>query len=204
MLEKVERVLKALKRNNFEACYVETEKEALAEVLRRIPPETPVGVGGSLTINQLGIVEALSERGNPVYNHSGAANPAEMEEIRRQANNCDLYLTGINALTEDGQLVNVDGRGNRVAALAYGPAKVIAVCGTNKIVKDYNEAIDRIKNVAAPANAKRLNYDTPCVKTGRCEDCSSKQRICNIILVLQKQPFKKEIAVILVGRELGF
>ena len=116
----------------------------------------------------------------------------------------DAYFTSTNAITENGELYNVDGNGNRVAAMLYGPDKVIVICGVNKIVKDLNEAIERNKRVAAPINAKRLNKDTPCAKVGYCMDCKSKDRICNEYTVIKRQRNKDRIHVIFMNENLGY
>jgi hypothetical protein len=116
----------------------------------------------------------------------------------------DLFLSGVNAITMNGELVNIDFAGNRVNAMSYGPGKVILVAGYNKIVEDVQEAIKRIKNVAAPLNARRLNIDVPCAKLGRCVDCNSPNRICRVVVILERKPALTDILIILVGEELGY
>ncbi|MDW7740064.1 MAG: lactate utilization protein [Bacillota bacterium] len=203
MPESYEPVLEALRKNNFDACFAVDSNEACLEVLKRIPENAPVGIGGSLTVSQIGLADLLAEHNLTIHNQADGKSKEEIAAIKKKANSCEVYISGINALTEDGKLVYMDGSGNRVSAIAYGPSKVITICGVNKIVKNIDEGLQRIRDIAGPANAKRLNYNTPCAKTGKCEDCSSPQRICNIFTVIQKKPMMKDFSVILVDQELG-
>jgi len=200
-----EQAVKALQRNGFEASYVATPGEAVAKVLELVPEGASVGVGGSMTARQLGLLTALAQRGHRVVHHwQPGLSPAEDRRLRLEESACEVYLTGSNAVTLDGKLVNVDGTGNRVGAMMFGPARVIVVAGYNKIVADVDEAIARIKAVAAPMNAIRYAYKTPCALTGVCSDCASPQRICNLTGVIEKRPRSAAFTVLLIGAELGF
>jgi len=200
-----ERVTEALRRNDFDAVYCKSAAEAAAEILRLVPETGTVGLGGSWTVKELGVVEKLKARGNTILDHGapGLENE-ERVRIRRAQLTADAFLTGSNAVTMDGRLVNTDGSGNRVAAMIFGPGKVIVVAGVNKIVRDIQEAEERIRKTAAPINNRRLNLPNPCVKTGECMDCQGPTRICNVTTIVHKRPKLTEMHVIIVGEELGF
>jgi hypothetical protein len=202
--KQVERAIKALKRNNFEALFVPDAKGALGEVMKQIPDGATVGVGGSVTLTQTGILEALGKRNvHLIWPVQQAKNMEERQELIRKSFSSDIFLSGANAITEDGKLFNVDATGNRVGAMFIGPKKTIIVAGVNKIVKDLAAAEKRVKEWVAPQNIKRLNRKTPCAETGVCGDCSSPDRICNIYVTLAKRPSRTEVSVILVGERLG-
>ena len=205
-IEQISRhVVEALKKNGFNAYFVKSGKEAVNKVLELIPVNAKVGIGGSATIRELKIPDILAEKGYEVIRHDvPGLSPEEQFQIRRKELLADVFLASANAITLDGKIVSMDGTGNRVAAMAFGPKMVILVAGVNKVVKDLEDAIWRIKNVAAPMNAKRLKRDVPCVEDGLCKDCNTPDRICNILLVLEKRPSLTEYHVILVGEELGF
>lgn len=198
------KVVEALQKNNFTASYVNTKQEALDKLAALIPLEAAVGIGGSWTIKEIGIDTLLEERGNTVYNHNKPGlSPEESMALRRKEMTCDVFLTGTNALTLKGELVNVDGAGNRVAAMIFGPKKVIVVTGINKVVTNVEAAMDRIELIAAPINNKRLNRPNPCTVTGQCMDCQGPTRICNVTTVIRKKT-ATDIEVIIIGEELGF
>jgi len=202
--KQVERTVKALKKNNFEAVFFPDSKTALEEVMKLIPDGVTVGVGGSVTLTQVGILKALEKK--KIHLISPAQQAKDMDErmeLIRKSFSSDIFLSGTNAITEDGKLFNVDATGNRVGAMFVGPKKTIIVTGVNKIVKDLEAAEKRVKEWIAPQNAKRLNRKTPCVETGVCGDCSSPDRICNIYVTLAKRPSRTEVVVILVGEKLG-
>ena len=201
--KQVERTIQVLKKNNFEALFVSDSKTAFEEVMKRIPDGATVGVGGSVTLTQIGIVDALKKRNIHFISPFQAKNSEERLELTRRCFSSDIFLTGTNAVTEDGRLFNVDMTGNRVGAMFIGPKKVIVVCGVNKIVMDVEAAEKRVKWWVAPQNAKRLSKKTPCAETGVCADCSSPDRICNIYVTLAKKPSRTEVVVILVGENLG-
>jgi hypothetical protein len=202
--KQVERTIHALKKNNFEALFVPDSKAAFEEVMKRIPDGSTVGVGGSVTLMQMGLLNALERRNvQLIWPVQQAKNMDERMELIRKSFSSDFFLTSTNAITEDGKLFNVDATGNRVGAMFIGPEKTIIVSGVNKIVKDIAAAEKRVREWTAPQNAKRLNRKTPCVETGVCADCSSPGRICNIYVTLAKRPSRAEVAVILVGEKLG-
>ena len=201
--KQVERTINALKKNRFEALYVPDSKAVLEEVMKRIPDGATVGVGGSVTLNQIGLFDALKNRKVQLIWPIQAKSDEERLELTRKSFSSDIFLTGTNAVTEDGKLYNVDATGNRVGAMVIGPKKVIVVCGVNKIVPDIEGAAERVRYWAAPQNAKRLKRKTPCAETGFCADCSSPERICNIYVTLAKKPIRTELEVILVGESLG-
>ncbi|MDY0234712.1 MAG: lactate utilization protein [Gudongella sp.] len=195
------KTVEKLNENGFRAMYFNTREAALEELYKNISEEDSVGLGGSMTLLDLGVYEGLVNRGNKVFWHWKAEDKRGAIE---KALNSNVYLTSSNAVTEDGKLVNKDGAGNRVASMIYGHEKVFVIVGKNKIVNDYKEAIERIENIAAPLNAKRLNLKTPCVKTGKCSDCSSKDRICNVETIISRNPIGSEIYVYIINEELGY
>jgi hypothetical protein len=202
--KQVGRTINALKKNRFEALFVMDAKAAFEEVMKRIPDGVTVGVGGSVTLAQVGLLDALKHRKiKLIWPIQQARSDEERLELIRKSFFADVFLSSTNAVTEDGKLYNVDATGNRVGAMFIGPKKTIVVCGVNKIVKDLDAAEKRVREWAAPQNAKRLNRKTPCVETGLCEDCSSPDRICNIYVTLAKKPARTDVVVILVGEYLG-
>jgi hypothetical protein len=203
--EKAKKAIEKLLAHDFKAIYVKTKEEAAQEIWKHITPELRTGVGGSLTIRALGILERLEAQGNTVYNHWKPGLSKENNlEVRKSQMTSDVFLSSTNAITLNGELVNIDGMGNRVNSVNFGPGKVILVAGYNKIVENVQEGINRIKNVAAPLNARRLNMDIPCAKVGRCVDCNSPNRICRVIVIHERRPSLTDILIILVGEELGY
>ncbi len=201
----VTRTLSSLEKNGFKAEQVADRKEALRWLMSRISADARVGVGGSVTLREIEIVEALEQRGNTVYQHwRKGLSSQERDEIRKRQLTSDVFLTSSNAVTENGELVNIDGAGNRVASMIYGPSQTVVVVGVNKIAKDLERALDRARNVASPMNCKRLKRKTPCVKTGRCEDCDSPDRICRVVTIIERNPVKSDITVLIVREYLGF
>ena len=201
----VERTRKALERNGFESQFVPDAQSAVKAILDTIPDGAAVGIGGSMTLNQIGFFEAAKGRRMNLLNpFAQGITPEEGGELRRKIFSCDYFLCSTNAITEEGQLYNVDASGSRVGAMFFGPQKAIVVCGINKIVRDMKEARKRVWNLAAPMNAKRLARKTPCTETGVCSDCNSPGRICNISVELVKKPPRSDILILLVGEPLGF
>ena len=205
-----ERTAKNLRRNLFEAQYVENSKEARELILKSITKSDLVGLGDSVTLDEIGLIHHLENGGYRFLNpwKIGITRPESLK-IRRQALTADIFLTGTNAVTLDGKLVNIDGLGNRVAGIIFGPKKVIIVVGANKIVANIDDAISRIKRVSAPMNAIRHNFkpeETPgCTETGICCECKPPHRICcNTVIVegCSRDPLR--IKVIIVGEELGY
>jgi L-lactate utilization protein LutB len=203
-----QRCLKAvasLERNGLTAVYCETAQQARDYILAEAADATTVGLGGSLSLTALGVAEALGQEGKELLNHSapGLSREERYEVMRRQLT-CDLFLTGTNALTLDGCLVNIDATGNRVASMFFGPRKVIVVAGRNKIVDGgVAEAMLRVKQWASPPNAKRLSFNTPCAVSGFCSDCRSPDRICRITTIIDRKPRMTDLRVLVVNEELG-
>jgi hypothetical protein len=211
MEAKIQRLTGRLRENNIPAVYVENRREARVRVMSMIPDGSVVGLGDSLTLKQIGVIDALEE-GNYIFLDPWRPGTPVEENIRlkRMALTSDVFVTGTNAVTLDGKIVNVDGHGNRVAAMLFGPDKVIIVVGINKIVENLDTALQRIRNEAAPMNVKRHpDFDPmpPCGTTGICSDCSSPWRICNKTVIIERQydnsKYKPVITVVIVGEELG-
>jgi len=197
--------VKNLIRHDFEAVRVSSRSEACIEILKRVPSNKTVGIGGSVTIREIGIIEQLMKQGNILYDHwRDGLNREESPSIRKQQQSCNVYLTSANAITLNGEIINIDGFCNRISCISFGPEEVIFVAGRNKIVKDIHEGLLRIKEIAAPMNAMRFGVDTPCTKLGRCVDCDSPQRICRGILILERRPLATKMLIILVMEDLGF
>ena len=197
--------LAALKRNGFKAIYADNSREALDKVMSLIPKEAKVGIGGSVTVREVGLVEALKKQDHNIFAHwDKSLKSKEKLEMRKKALTSEVYLTSSNAITLQGQLLNFDGTGNRVAAMIFGPKKVIIIAGANKLVDTIDEAFARIRNVAGPLNAKRLNLKTPCALTGKCNDCDSPDRMCKATVILEKKPNLSDITIVLVGESLGY
>ncbi len=203
-----QRCLDALKKNNIAGYYASDRSEALTKIMGMIPPGAVIGIGDSITLHQVGVIDALDKRGShQIFNPFRRPAGVEFDEVGVKALSAEIFLTGLNAVTLDGKLVNVDGRGNRVAGLIYGPKKVIAVAGINKIVADEEEARERIRRVAAPINSYRhaLKHGMealPCVLTGKCVDCRHPRRICNDTVIVEFQRFPR-IEVVIIGERLG-
>ncbi|HRX25573.1 MAG TPA: lactate utilization protein [Aminivibrio sp.] len=194
-----------LSAKGFQAVYAESKKEALDEVLKLIPAGSSVGIPGSVTIREIGAMDALAERGCDVIHHWDPSLTGE-ERLQRLQDEllADYFLTSSNAVTKDGMLVNIDGNGNRVSGMAWGKNTLIFVIGLNKVTADIDEAISRTRNTATPPNALRLGLETPCTKTGCCVNCSSEERVCKALLILERATGGRKTHVILVGEDLGF
>lgn len=208
---RLERTVKALKANRMDACWVHTKEEALQKVAELIPAGATAACGGSMTLAECGIMDWL-RAGHCQFLDREAVPREEIRSVYRAAFSADVYLMSSNAVTENGELYNVDGNGNRAAALIYGPDSVIVVAGANKLVPDIPAAVRRVKSLAAPVNAARLNQDTPCGKCGTCAGlrgdvaagCRSEQRICCSYVVSGFQRVPGRIKVILVAETLGY
>ena len=196
-----QKVIKGLQSRNMNGYYAASRQEALAQALTLIPEESSVTMGGGMSVHEIGLPEALKQ-GNYRYIDRNA-----MEDKRAAmlaAFDADVFLSSVNAMTEDGELVNIDGNANRVAAIAYGPRKVIFIVGMNKICCDLDGAMKRARSVAAPVNALRVGVGTPCTKTGTCMNCKAPDTICCQFLITRFSRFAGRIHVILVNDELGF
>ena len=195
-----EEVLGNLRKRGFDARWFETKEEAAKDILEGIGENETVGIGGSMTVDQTGVYDLLTARGNTVHWHW---KPHE-GDVRRRALNSDVYLCSANALTADGDLVSIDGGGNRTSAMVYGPKRTFVVLGVNKLTPDIPSAIERIKTVACPKNARRIGLNTPCAKTDRCHDCAANLRMCRVTTIYSYPLVDREVRVYLIGEELGF
>ena len=194
--------VEALQKNGFRAEYHLTLESVRERVLAECENASSIGFGGSLSIQEMGIYEILEGKGKTLLDHGRV--PAEKKtETRLGQLTCDLFLTGTNAVTLDGCLVNLDQNGNRINAMTFGPKKTVVVAGGQKVVADVGEALRRIKSVAAPRNTKRLKLDTPCATSGFCEDCDSPQRICRVYSIIERKPPHSDITVLLCGEPMG-
>lgn len=202
----IDRLMKKLEKNGFTPHRRATGKAAAALVLELIPEGADVGIGGSETIRELGLVELLRERGHNVHDHWAAGlTPHQVRAVKDRHLTCDVFLTSTNALTMEGALVNTDNTGNRVAAMAYGPGHVIVVAGSNKIVKNVREGIDRVGREAAPRNTRRRGDQTPCAATGVCENCDTPGRLCRVTTIThRKTRGVGKFSVVIVDESLGF
>lgn len=198
------KVCENLKKRFFDAYYVNTKEEALKKALELIPKDHVVSWGGCLTMEQIGLKDALIKQGYSLIDRDSAASPQEKADLMRKALSCGTYVMSANAVVSDGQLVNIDGNGNRVAALCYGPKNVLVLAGMNKVVKTTDDAFARARNLAAPANKQRFeNLKTPCAFTGQCADCLSEESICNQFVLTRLSRPKGRIKVVLIGENLG-
>ena len=196
-------LLKNLRSRHFEACYCRNKAEALEKALEWIPAGASVGWGGAMSAQQIDLLDAVRAGDYRAIDREQGKTPEEREKIMKQCLGADVFLTGANALSLDGQMVNIDGNGNRVAAIVYGPDSVIVVAGMNKVCDTLEQAVQRARSIAAPANSQRFSISTPCNSTGSCHDCTSVDCICNQILITRHCRPAGRIKFILVGEELG-
>jgi len=204
--QKCLKAVASLAKNGFDAMYCATPQEAFDRIISEAGDASSVGFGGSMSVSGLLVEARLREMGKEILNHgSPALSRDEKMAIMRRQLTCDLFLSGTNALTLSGELVNIDATGNRVAAMFFGPRKVIVVAGRNKLVDGTaHDAINRVKNWATPPNAKRLNFKTPCASTGFCSDCNSPDRLCRVTTVVDRKPRFTDVKVLVVNADLGF
>lgn len=199
-------IIKGLEKRNMEGVFCETKEDALSKALSYIEEGSSVTWGGSMSIEEIGLMDAVKNGNYKVIDRSVAKNYEEQREIFSKAVLADYYLMSSNAITLDGELINIDGTGNRVACLTYGPKNVIMIIGMNKVVNDVEDGIKRVRNFASPPNTLRLGLKTPCSMTGRCGDCYGDTCICSQIVVTRRQStaMRGRIKVILVGESLGY
>lgn len=199
------KTIEALKRNRFDADYFETREEAINAIGEYIKPGMHIAFGGSQTARQLTLQQLVENKGAIILDHNAPGLTAnEKLEVMRQQQICDLFICSSNAISLQGELFNIDGHGNRVAAMSFGPRRVIVIAGTNKIVADEAAAWQRISTIAAPINFKRLNRPNPCVKQGICMNCNLPTRGCNIYVATRRKPPMMDFTVILINEALGF
>jgi len=197
--------VKALKSHGFDARFVSSEEDAKKMIMEMISGYETFGFGGSNTTRALGILEELKAMGKTVFDHmEGGFSFEESRDTRVEQGRSDCFLSSANAISATGEIVNVDGVGNRTNALTFGPRKVILVAGMNKVTQDLDSAIRRVMEISAPMRAKSLNMSTPCAQTGVCSDCNAPQRICRVTSILHRKPIMTDITVILVNQSLGF
>ena len=198
-------IIDALEKRNMTAYYCEDMDSCRQKVLEIVPAGSVISWGGSMSIHECGIPDALRGRGDcEILDRSKYITAEEQQEFAVKTFQSDYYLMSTNAITLDGELVNIDGYGNRVASLIYGPKHVIVITGMNKVVPDVMQGFDRVRNIASPPNTIRLGKNTPCSKTGKCGNCMSPDCICNQIVVTRRSRDKERIIVILVNENLGF
>ena len=199
-----EKVIKNLQRRNLEGYYAKDKEEALKIALSLIPEGSTIGWGGSVSFAEIGLKDAVKNGNYNCIDRDTAKDPAERKALMKKCLTSDVFIMGTNAISEDGQLVNIDGGGNRVAALCYGPDSIIVIAGMNKLVKTLDDAISRARNVAAPINCQRFNSETACHVNGACGDCNAPGCICSQIVITRNSLPKGRIKVILVNENLGF
>lgn len=193
-----------LAKNHFDTNYAENLEEASNMVLNMIPEEASIALGGSETLSEMGIIDVFRNGNYRLFDRYQNLPHEEIVEIMRQSLLADFLVTGTNAITRNGELVNMDCSGNRVAGMIFGPKRVIVVTGANKLVDNVDEAIRRIKTIA-PLNSKRIKHETPCIQTGKCMDCHVKKRICNYLTIINNGwKFEGRISVIVIADEIGF
>ena len=198
------RVVKALEARHFEAWYFSTVEEAKEKVLSLIEKGKSIGWGGSYTLAETGILEAIKQGEYKIIDRDTAKDKAERKMLQKQALIADYFIMSANAISEDGVIVNLDGNGNRAAAMVYGPDNVIVVAGMNKVCKTVDDAVIRTRTIAAPVNAQRFDIKTPCKQTGSCANCKSPDSICSSMVISRLSFPAGKIKVILIGKDLGF
>ena len=197
-------LIKKLEKRRMEAYYCDNKEEAVAKIMELLSKGASVSWGGSMTLEELELKPKIIAGNYEVYDRSGAETEEEKEQIYHWALNCDYYLMSANAITKTGKLINIDGRGNRLAALVYGPKNVIVTVGMNKLTPDEKTARLRVKEKAAPINAMRLDRETPCVEKGSCFDCLGDSSICSQTVITRRSHVKNRIKVVLIGERLGY
>lgn len=196
-------LVKNLRSRKFDAWYCDTKEAALEKALSLIPQGAVVGWGGALSAQQIGLIDAV-RNGNYRKIDREACKPEERYAAMRACLTADVFLTGANAISLTGEMVNIDGNGNRVAAIIFGPEKVLVIAGMNKVCDTLEDAMRRARTVAAPINKQRFSGDTPCLQTGICGDCKSDSCICNQIVITRNCRPAGRIQFVLVGEDLGF
>ena len=196
-------LVKNLQNRHFEAYYCETKALALEKALELIPKCSSVGWGGALSAQQIGLIDAIKSGDYVAIDRDKAANPEERKKIMKDCLLTDVFITGANAISLDGQMVNIDGNGNRVAAIVYGPESIVVIAGMNKVMDTLDAAMVRARTISAPLNKQRFDLQTPCEVTGICADCKSEGCICNQILVTRHCRPAGRIKFVLIGEDLG-
>ena len=196
----MKKLIDNLNSRGFEAVYVENRIDALAELDKHIENGANVGIGGSITANEVGVQDHLKARDCTIYGYGYY----DGKDMHQKAHESDWYISSANAICESGDIVNIDGRSNRIGGIVCGPKKVVIIAGVNKVVEDITAGIYRARNVAAPMNALRLKRETPCRYTGKCENCNSPDTICNNTLIQHHPSIGTRVIVVIIGETLGF
>lgn len=203
--KRIERTIQNLEKQKMIGIYIRNRKELFELLEDLIPDKTIVGVGDSMTLFELGVIDFIRDKNVKFLDkYSKHLTSKDKKEIYRANFSSDTFITGTNAVTENGEIYNIDGNGSRVAPMLYGPDQVIVIVGINKIVKNLDEAENRVRQIAAPIDAKRLNKNTPCTKVGYCVDCRHEERICNDFVIITGQFQKNRIKVLIVDESLGY
>lgn len=196
-------LVKNLKSRHFDACYCPNSASALQKALEWIEDGSSVGWGGTLTAQQIGLLDAVRQGNYRFVDRNACKNAAEKKQAEYDCLTCDTFITSANALSMDGQMVNIDGIGNRLAAITFGPKSVLVVAGMNKVEDTLDAAINRARTIAAPQNQQRFDHKSPCKITGQCSNCKSQESICNQFLVTRLCKPAGRIRIILIGEDLG-
>lgn len=197
-------LVKNLQSRHFDAWYCDNKEDALKKALELIPMDATIGWGGAMSAQQIGLLDAVKSGSYNAYDRDSCATMEDRVKMMKKCLTADVFLTGANAISLDGQMVNIDGIGNRVAAIVYGPETILVIAGMNKVVDTLEDAVRRARTVAAPMNQQRFTNQTPCQITGSCADCKSPECICNQILITRHCRPAGRIKFIIVGEELGF
>jgi len=197
-------IIKNMEKRQMEGYYCATAKEAVQKALELVTEGASIGWGGSMTLIETGMLDALRQGNYHVIDREAVQTPEELRKLYGEICCSDFFFMSTNAITVDGELVNIDGRGNRVSFLCFGPQNVVILAGMNKIVSDVESGVKRVRDIAAPPNTVRLKRNTPCAVTGKCSDCLSPDCICSQVVITRRSAIPGRIKVILVGEELGF
>ena len=197
-------IIKNLSKRQIEGYYCKDKESAVKKALELIPKKASVSWGGSMTLTETGLMDAIKNGDYKLIDRDTATNLEEQRKVYGEICMSDVFLMSTNAITLDGELINIDGRGNRVAFLCYGPQNVVVLAGMNKVVTDVESGVKRVRDIASPPNTVRLNKKTPCAITGKCEDCYSPDCICGQIVVTRRSGVPNRIKIILIGEELGY
>ncbi len=197
-------ITKNFKSRNIDVAFFETLEEVKERIIEIVPADCSVGIGNSKTLKEMDISGILRTRGTNVFDKTLAENQEESIRMKKKSLLADWYITGTNAISKEGHIVNIDHSGNRVAAMIYGPDNVIAVVGKNKICDTLDEAVQRARNISAPMNARRAGYNPPCLKLEKCVDCKTDERVCFNLVIIEGQFIKDRMKLFIVNEELGF
>ncbi len=197
-------IIKNFKSRNINVAFFETLEDVKNRIIEMVPADCSVGIGNSKTLKELDISGILRTRGTNVFDKTLAENQEETIRMKKKSLLADWYITGTNAISKEGHIVNIDHSGNRVAAMIYGPDNVIVVVGKNKICDTLDDAVQRVRNVSAPMNARRAGYNPPCLKAGKCVDCKTDERVCFNLVIIEGQFAKDRMKLFIINEELGF